>query len=75
MSLHFSNNSFLFYLFQVGVKAILKIYHSLPHGFLNMPSDFPEAPDAIRSAAGYIIRMAQEAEERQLKQQQQQQLL
>lgn len=45
-------------LFEAGAQVTLMIGRSLPHGFANMASEFPLAPQMISSCADFINSIA-----------------
>lgn len=49
------DSTYFFYrLREVGVPTTLQIYRRLPHGYLNLPSQLPNAPLAISDAAKFF---------------------
>ena len=52
------DSTYFFYrLREAGVPATLQIYRRLPHGYLNLPSQLPNAPLAISDAAKFFKRI------------------
>ena len=39
---------------QVGVKAVLRVFRALPHGYLNLPTQLSKAVGAIKAAGIYM---------------------